>query len=50
MWFVWILFAIPLAIVTIGIIYALHRVYLKMEKESVEYEKWKEGRYNEDRN
>lgn len=56
MWFLWLMFAIPLSIITIGLMYALHKVYLKMEKEKVEYEQWekeykeKGGRYDENRN
>lgn len=47
MWFVWILFAIPLFLVNVVLLFIANRILLKMQKDNDEYEKQKEGRYDE---
>lgn len=39
MWFIWILFAIPLSILALLIIYLINRVYLRIEKENILFRK-----------
>lgn len=52
MWFIWILFAIPLSILALLIVYLVNRVYLRIEKENMLFEKEMKEKENEneDRN
>lgn len=44
MWFVWILFAIPLFLIGLMLLFITNKVLLKIQKDNDEYEKRKEGK------
>lgn len=44
MWLVWILFAIPLSLAGLLLLYIGNKVMIKINKDNDEYKKWKEGR------